>query len=240
MKVTNILIVIILLVQGDSYNDFVNIFPKIEYDEYGNFLTRELSAKTYSNLAKEYDIIPNNLSFKYLCDSDSSKFKYEYGLYNMDEDRYTKFVTEFYKHYAVSSWKKQNYVAVIYSKFDNRKDKFLLRTFNNQGDLVNELTINEYKYEGSGITPEFFSFSLISPDSIKLFTYNDTENPESEDEKSPLVTKVVIENYAIDSLGRFNRVDVDSVLLSKPMRAYSNFDVEPEVDDPVYKFWTLW
>ncbi len=240
MKVISFAIAIILLVQGDAYHNFVNTFPKIKYDEYGNFLSRKLSAKTYSDLAEEYNLIPNGLSFKYLCDKDSLKFKYEYGLYNMDEDRYTEFVTEFYKFYAVSSWIRQDYAAVIYSKFDNRTDKFLLRTFSNLGDLIDELTINEYKYEGSGITPESFSFSLINPDSIKVFTYATLNNPNKEDKKTPLVTNVVIEGYAIDSLGRFNKVTVDSVILFKPIRTYMKFNIEPEADDLVHKYWTLW
>ena len=163
------------MIQGDSYHDFINIFPEIKYDENGNFLTRKLSAKTYSSLAKEYNLVPNNLSFKYICNNDSSNFKYEYGLYNMDEDRYTEYVTEIYKHYAVSSWKKENYSAFIYSKFDNNTDKFILKTLNNNGNLIDELIINEYKYEGSGITPEFFSFSLINSDSVKVFTFIDAK-----------------------------------------------------------------
>lgn len=30
------------------------------------------------------------------------------------------------------------------------------------------------------------------------------------------------------------------LVISKAMRAYSKFDIEPEPDDPVYKYWTLW
>ncbi|WP_296622713.1 hypothetical protein, partial [Marivirga sp.] len=126
------------------------------------------------------------------------------------------------------------------SRFDNKAERFVLRSFNKTGKKIDELVVNEEIRSYTSASLDRFSYSLINSDSIKVFNYKDAENPNQEDEKSPLVTKVVIENYAIDSLGRFNRVDVDSVLLSKPMRAYSKFDVEPEVDDPVYKFWTLW
>ena len=60
------------------------------------------------------------------------------------------------------------------------------------------------------------------------------------DKINPLITKVVIEDYVVDSLGKLNKVAVDSKLLSKPLRAYTEFINMPEGDDPARKYWTLW
>lgn len=230
--------IILLLFQG-GYHEFISLFPKIKYDEYGNYLTRELNSTDYSDLPNDYSRIADDYSFIYLCDRDSSKFEYEYGLYDMDEDRDLGVVREKYKHYAVARINNPNFDVVFFSKFDSDNERFFIRSFNKKGSLIDELKINEEVRTGTGASLDRFASSLISPDSIKVFTYDDVENLNKEDEKTPLVTKVVIENYAIDSIGRFNKVIVDSVLLSKPMRAYTKFDSEPEPDDPVYKYWTL-
>jgi len=149
-------------------------------------------------------------------------------------------VREKYKHYAVARITNPNFDVVLFSKFDSDSERFFIRSFNKKGSLIDELKINEEVRIGTGASLNRFSSSLISPDSIKVFTYDDAENPNKGDEKTPLVTKVVIENYAIDSLGRFNKVAVDSVVLVKPMEVYTKFNNEPEADDPVYKYWTLW
>lgn len=234
-----ILTILFLFIQTD-YHNFKDTFPKIEYDEYGNYLTRNLNKKDYPQLSEEYPLIPESASFTYICDSDSSNFQYKYGLYDMDKDRITRYVTEIYKHFAIFSLTEAHFDLVLYSRFDNKAERFVLRSFNKTGKKIDELVVNEEIRSYTSASLDRFSYSLINSDSIKVFNYKDADNPNQEDEKSPLVTRVVIKNYAIDSLGRFNRVDVDSVLLSKPMRAYSKFDIEPEPDDPVYKYWTLW
>lgn len=231
--------IVLLFFQG-GYHEFISLFLKVKYDEYGNYLTRGLNSKDYSDLPNDYTLIADDYSFVYLCDRDSSKFEYEYGLYDMDEDRDLGVVSERYKHYAVARIANPNFDVVLFSKFDSDNERFFIRSFNKKGYLIDELKVNEEVRTGTGASLDKFTSSLISPDSIKVFNYDDVENPNREDIKTPLVTKVVIENYALDSLGRFNKVGVDSTILSKPMRVYTKFNNEPEPDDPVYKYWTLY
>jgi hypothetical protein len=234
------LLVLITLTQVNKYEEFIEVFPEIRYDEYGNYLTRNLNWKTVQDLRKDFKLIPDDQSYVFLCDEDSSKFYFEYDRYHMEEGYFIERARYNYDHYAILKMERENFSIFLYSRFDKWADRFLLRSFDNSGGLVDELVVNEEIRSYTSASLDRFSYSLINSDSIKVFNYKDAENPNQEDEKPPLVTKVVIENYAIDSLGRFNRVDVDSVLLSKPMRAYSKFDIEPEPDDPVYKYWTLW
>lgn len=234
------IIFVSLLFYQENYKIFISQFPKVKNDENGNYLTRYLSSKSYTDLAKEYDLVSDDNSFNYLCDKDSSKFQYRYGLYNMDEDRYTGFITEVFKHYAIGYFKKSDYDLILFSKFSDKSEKYILRTFSVRGDLLDELIINEYKYENTGISPEFFRFSLINQDLIKVFTYDDMENIILKDGKPTFSTKVLIEDYEIDSLGKFKKVAVDTVSLHKSLTTYTRFDLEPEIDDPVYKYWTLW
>lgn len=235
-----ILVFLFLLgMQQDDFLAFRNSFSDIRLDENKNYLTRSLSGLSPSQLPENFDAISNTLSLKYLLDLDSSKLQYKYIAYNYDTDEAREISTN-YKHFAIGKFQQKKFDLMIYSRFDTENENFILRSFNKSGKLVDEIYINQAKYEGGGISLDKFSFSLISRDSIKIFNYHDTNNSDKEVKKTSLVTKVVIENYAIDSLGRFNKVAVDSVLLSKPMGAYMKFNNEPETDDPVYKYWTLW
>jgi hypothetical protein len=234
-----ILTILFLVVQTD-YDNFKNTFPKIENDEYGNYLTRSLNKKDYPQLSEEYPLIPDSSSFTYICDGDSSKFKFTYGLYDMDKDKVTGYVNQKYKHFAIFSITEPKFDLVLYSRFDNKSERFVVRSFSKKGKKIDELIVNEEIRSYTSASLDRFSYSLINSDSIKVFNYKNVKNPKKEDENSGLVTKVIIENYAIDTLGRFNKVDMDSVLLSKSMSVYTKFDREPEVDDPIYKYWTLW
>ncbi len=229
-----------LWIQAGNYLEFISIFPKVKFDEYGNYFSRKLNANCYVDLRNKFANVPDNLSFKYLCDEDSSNFFYEYNLYHMEEGHLIEVVKEKYSHYAITSFQKVNYDMILYSKFDSDNEKLFLRSFNKEGIKIDELLVNEIIYEGSSAGVDKFRFSLINPDSIKVFTYDDAEKPIYKDEKSPWNTKVLIEDYVIDSLGKFNKVAVDSTLLSKPLRSYTEFIHMPEGDDPARKYWTLW
>jgi len=230
--------ILLLIIQGD-FDQFIELFPEIKYDEYGNFLTRKLNGKDYSDLQNDYPLISDDQSFFHLCNKDSAKLQYVYGLYDMDKGIVTKYVKKLYKHYAISFFRKEDINFVLYSKFDNQAERFLLVSFDKEGKKVDELVVNQEIRSYTSASLNQFRFSLINPNSIKIFNYEDSENPNKED-NTPLFTKIVIEDYAIDNLGNFNKVAEDSVVLSKPMRAYSKFNIEPEADDPVYKYWTLW
>lgn len=236
----NLILIIFLLFLQQDYQELKELFPKIKYDENGNFLTRSLNAKTYVDLKQEFKRIPDALSFKYLCDSDTSKFIYKYRVFNMDEDQWSDTIRQKFDHYSILRFKKENYDFLIYSKYNTDDQRLFMRSFDSEGHKTDELLINEVAHSETGIDLSRVRFSLIKPDSIKIFNYYDAENPNREDKKTPLVTKVVIEDYAIDSIGRFNKVAVDSMLLSKPMRAYTEFIHMPEGDDPARKYWTLW
>lgn len=227
-------------VQQDEYKQFVDTFPSLKFDENGNYMTRELNGIDAPELKESYSLLPNNQSFIYLCDRDSSKFYFEYDRYHMEEGHFIGKAKFNYKHYAVTKLEQKNHDLLLYSKFDKWAERYILRTFDKTGGNIDELIVNEEIREYTSASLSRFSHSLISPVSIKVFNYDDVENPSTKDKKTPLVTKVVIEDYVIDSLGRFDKVAVDSIVLSKPMRAYTKFNNEPEPDDPVYKYWTLW
>lgn len=233
------ILLILLSIQQDDFSTFKNNFPTIRLDENGSYLTRSLSGLSPSQLPGQFNHIPTDLSLKYLLDSDSGKLQYKYVAYNYDTDEAVELNID-YKYFAVGKFQSKGFDLLIYSRFDTESENFILRSFDKSGKFMDEIYVNQSLYEGNGVSLDKFRFSLISPDSIKVFTYDDAENPNKGDEKTPLVTKVVIENYAIDSLGRFNKVAVDSVVLVKPMEVYTKFNNEPEADDPVYKYWTLW
>ena len=234
-----IIISFLLLFQTD-YQQLTEFFPKIRYDENGNLLTRHLNAKSYVDLKNEFKRIPDTLSFKYLCDNDTSKFIYKYRLFNMDEDRWTEMIRKKFDHYGIFQFKKGMHYFLIYSKYDTDDQKFFMRSFDSEGNKADELLINEVAHSEAGIDLSRVRFSLINPDGIKVFSYADAENQNKGNNKTLLVTKVVIEDYAIDNLGRFNKVAIDSMLLHKPMNAYLGFIHMPEGDDPARKYWTLW
>jgi hypothetical protein len=229
----------LLGIQQDDFLTFRNSFLDFRLDENGNYLTRNLSGLSPSQLPEKFDDIPNTLSLKYLLDSDSSKLKYKYIAYNYDTDE-AKELNIDYKHFAVGKFQHKKFDLLIYSRFDTESENFILRSFDKFGKFIDEIYVNQANYEGGGVSLDKFRFSLISPDSLKVFTYDDAKNPDKANKKIPLVTKVVIEDYAIDSLGRFNKVAVDSMLLSKPLRVYTEFIHMPEGDDPARKYWTLW
>lgn len=235
-----LLVFIFLLgIQQDDFSSFRNSFPDIRLDENGNYLTRSLSGLSPSQLPEKFNNLSSPLSLKYLLDSDSSQLQYKYIAYNYDTDE-AKEISAYYNHFAIGKLEQEKFDLMIYSRFDPESERFILRSFDKSGNLMDEICINQANYEGGGVSLDEFRFSLISLDSIKVFNYNDIENLNKEDVKTPLVTKVVIEDYAIDSIGRFNKVAVDSMLLSKPMRAYTEFIHMPEGDDPARKYWTLW
>ncbi|MEQ9378786.1 MAG: hypothetical protein RIG68_26595 [Imperialibacter sp.] len=230
---------ILLFFFQDNFTEFLGLFPKAKMDENGSLLTRALNSKDNSDLLKQYETIPDAHSFSYLCDGDSSKFQYEYGLYDMDKGEEVGIVKESYKHAAIASISARNFDMVLFSKFDSDNERYYIRSFDKKGTRIAELMINEEVRVGTGASLVRFSFSLINENRINVFTYCDVKNPNREEEKT-LRTKVVVEDYSIDSLGRFTKVAMDSVFLVKPKGAYANFDSEPEVDDPIYKYWTLW
>ena len=230
---------IFCLLQAD-FPIFTGHFNELRWDEYGNFLTRRLNGLSYSDLPKKFNEIPKPLSLKYLLDSDTSKLQYKYIAYNYDTDE-SKELVEDYKHYAIGLIKHKSYDLFIYSRFNDEDENFFMKSISKAGKSVDEIAVSQMIHEEGGVGLEVVRFSLISPDSIKVFTYEYAENPDrKENKKTPLVTKVVIEDYAIDSLGKFNKVAIDSMLLSKPMNAYLGFIHMPEGDDPVRKYWTLW
>lgn len=234
------IITLILCMQSDPYMNFITLFPKAKYDEYGNYFTRKLSTNSYVDLKEQFTLISDNQSFKFLCDEDSSSLFYKYDLYQMEEGYLIEVVKEKYKHYAISSFQRDNYDMVLYSKYDSENERYYLKSFSKEGEKIDELLSNEIIYEGSSAGIDKFRFSIISLDNIKTFTYDDVVNPNKKDKKTPLITKVVIEDYSIDSLGRFTKVAVDSILLSQPVRAYTDFIGQPEGDDPARRYWTLW
>lgn len=233
------ILLFLLSIQQDDFSTFKNNFPTIRLDENGSYLTRSLSGLSPSQLPGQFNHIPTDLSLKYLLDSDSDKLQYKYVAYNYDTDEAVELNID-YKYFAVGKFQSKEFDLLIYSRFDTESENFILRSFDKSGKFMDEIYVNQSLYEGNGVSLDKFRFSLISPDSIKVFTYDDAENPNKEDKKTPLVTKVVIEDYAIDSIGRFNQVAVDSMLLSKPMNAYLGFIHMPEGDDPARKYYTLW
>lgn len=236
----NIILIVFLLLLQKDYHELAELFPEVKYDENGNFLSRSLNAKNYVDLKSEFKRIPDALSFKYLCDSDTSKFIYKYRVFNMDEDQWSDTIRQKFDHYGIVQFKKENCDFLIYSKYGTDDQRFFMRSFDSEGNKMDELLINEVAHSETGIDLSRVRFSLINPNSVKVFNYYDAENPNKEDTKTPLVTKVVIEDYAIDSLGKFNKLGVDSTVLSKPMSAYTQFIHMPEGDDPARKYWTLW
>ena len=220
-----------------GYDKFLELFPEARYNVYGNYLTRSLNWNNYSDLEK-YTIVPDHLSFVYLCDEDSTKFFYEYDLYHMEDGYLIEHVKESYDHYAVASFKRHNYSMIIYSKYGPDSEQYHLRSFDKNGRKIDELMINEMIYEGTSIVAEKFRSSVIEDDTIKTFSYKDSFIHNEEDNLDQVIANVLIDSYSIDTSGRFHLVGTDSVLLSKPIQNYRNFNVQPNADDPIATYWT--
>ena len=220
-----------------GYDKLLELFPEAEYNVYGNYLTRSLNWNNYSDLEK-YTIVPDHLSFVYLCDEDSSKFFYEYDLYHMEDGYLIKHVKESYDHYAVASFRKHNYDMFIYSKYGPDSEQYYLRSFDKNGRKIDELMINEIVYAGTSIVAEKFRSSVIENDTIKTFSYKDSLMHNKENNLDQVIANVLIDSYSIDTLGRFHLASTDSVVLSKSIQNYRNFNVQPNADDPIAKYWT--
>ncbi|WKV10938.1 hypothetical protein [Marivirga harenae] len=154
----------------------------------------------------------------------------------MEDGNFLKHVKKKHKRYAILSLKKPEYDLLMHATYDDDNNKyFYLQSFDKEGRLIDEKLANQRTIE-SIESDAFFQFLIIKKEGFKVFAYSDNENTNIDYKK----TKVVIEEYEIDSIGQFNLSSKDSVFLDKPLFKYSKFDVEPEPDDPVYKYWTLW
>lgn len=226
------------LLSHTDYEDFIHLFSEARYNAKDYYPTRSLNWNDYSDLSDRYSVVPDERSFVFLCDEDSSKLFYEYDLYHMEEGYLIEHVKEEYDHYAIASFRRNNHDMVIYSKYGPDNERYYLRSFDKKGSKVDELMVNEIVYEGTSIVAKKFRFSLINDNSVKIFSYRDSTLYDKDSESNQLVAKVLIEDYTIDSLGRFNLANTDSVFLSKSIQDYRNFNTQPNVDDPIAKYWT--
>lgn len=216
-----------------DYKRFKAKFHSFKWDENGNYLTRPLNAKSYIDLRNEYSLLTDEENYYYACNQDSSRLYLEYDLYHMEEGYLIKHVKKQYNRYAVLSLETDQYDLLMHAKTEKDNTFFYLQSYNKSGDLLDEMEVNQRIYEYAPVEP-FYQYILMQKKGFKLFAYS-RNAVEGEDP-----TKVVIRDYAIDDLGQFSLVSKDSTYLKRSINTYSKFNNEPETDDPVYKYWTLW
>lgn len=235
MKTVSILLVCAfsLFIQDSLFNEFVKLFPRVKYDENGNYLTRFLNSHSVVDLKDNYSIIPDRLSLDNLLDGDSSRLFYKNKFYNVDEDRYLESI-EHHNFYAIKSIVASQYKLVIYANYYLDNKLFYLKSFDNAGHSNGIHLINEVIYESAN-TDYSYKYTLFIDGGFRTFSY--AKNQDSN--KDSMKTKVVISCYEIDRKGVFIPSLKDSIYLVGYINNYSKFDSEPEVDDPVYKYWTL-
>ncbi len=235
MKAINLLLICTfsLLNQDSLFNEFIKLFPKVSYDENGTYLTRYLNSHSVVNLKNNYTIIPDRLSLNNLVDGDSSRLFYKSRFYNVDEDRYLESI-EHNNFYAIKSIVAPQYKLVIYANFYLENKYFYLKSFDKEGHPNGMQLINEVIY-ASAIADYSYKYTLFTEGGFRIFSYKKNNDNDHEEMK----TKVVISCYEIDKRGFFKLSLKDSTYLGGSINQYSKFDSEPEVDDPVYKYWTL-
>lgn len=235
MQMIYILLIPMMLQLGKpDYEAFKTKFPSFKWDENGNHLTRPLNAKSYIDLRNQYSSLTEAENYYYACNQDSSRLYLEYDLYHMEEGYLIERVKKQYKRYAVLSLETERYDLLMHAKHDDDDNRFFyLQSYSKSGDLLDEMEVNQRIYEYAPVEP-FYQYILMQKKGFKLFAYS-RNSVEGEDP-----TKVVISDYSIDDLGKFNFVSKDSVFLKNRMGKYANFDTEPWQDDPIYKYWTLW
>ena len=194
-----------------EYHQFISVFPKGKYNGYGYYLTRSLNGKYYSDLLEEYPVLPDSLSFTYLCDEDSSKFFYEYDLYHMEEGYLIKHVKKNYRHHAIASFRRKAYDMVLYSKYSREDRYYYLRTFDKKGNKVDEVVISEAILDNA--SPYSYKTGVLAKDTFSIYSYTDIEEGEAATLENIYKSKVLTDNYKIDSFGRFDLISKDSVFL---------------------------
>ncbi len=234
------LILLLLLATGD-YARFIEVFPKAKLNRNGNFLTRSLKWDNYTDLEEKYPIVSEESSFVFLCDQDSSKLFYEYDLYHMEEGYLIEHVKENFVHHAIASFRKKEYDMAIYSKYGIENYYHFLRSFDQAGNKVNELLINEVNFGDSFNAYSYsYKYALISEDSLSVYSYMNNQPPDNVKNDTLMETKVLIEKYSVDNKGSFNLTYKDSLFLKGNVSDYNNFNMQPNADDPIAKYWTQW
>ncbi len=237
MRFIYLMLIPMILQSGKpDYEAFKKKFPSFKWDENGNYLTRLLNAKSFMDLEKEFELLSDDETYYYACNEDSSRLYFEYDLYHMEEGYLIKHVKKQYKRYAMLSRETDSYDLLMHAKHDDEGDRFYyLQSYDKNGNLIDEIEANK-RITSSIYNSSFYQFLLMQKKGFKVFAYTTNQDQSHEDMR----TKVVISDYEISDLGKFNFVSKDSVYLEKSDNHYAKFDNEPEPDDPVYKYWTLW